>query len=235
MADKVRVGDMSEEQSRLLRLLSPEERLDILVSAAAGKRKAFSSLPEQVDFNGQTYIVYPMERLDLAVRAMTEGKPVLVKRECAICHSVMYDSPVRRNQWEDACKICRGEEVGLMQKEELCTQLMPVLEAFLKSSDFKEGIVSSTRASWGGSGYSVELLPDGTSRVLWNNEIGNLYETPGVILSLPALDYDPEDKDEYVDGGTGTESEFLAEQFYLEESENAQILRDKLSDKFACA
>lgn len=111
MNDKVRVGDMSEEQSRLLRLLSPEERLDILVEAAAGKRKAFSSLPEQVDFNGQTYTVYPMDRLDLAVKAMTEGRQVLVKRECAVCHSVLYDSPVRRNQWDDVCKTC-GSEVS---------------------------------------------------------------------------------------------------------------------------
>ena len=57
---------------------------------------------------------------------------------------------------------------------------------FMQSS-FEEAVVSSTKASWGGSGYSVELLKSGTFRVLWDNEIGNLYDSPGIILLVPSL------------------------------------------------
>lgn len=59
---------------------------------------------------------------------------------------------------------------------------------------FQETVIQSERASWGGSGYSVELFDDGTHRVFWNDTIGNLYDTPGVILCVPSLgeDYDPE-------------------------------------------
>lgn len=62
-----------------------------------------------------------------------------------------------------------------------------VLGQYVQSSDFVDGIVSATKASWSGSGYSVELFEDGTWRNLWNNQIGNKYETPGIILSLPTL------------------------------------------------
>lgn len=53
-----------------------------------------------------------------------------------------------------------------------------------------EAILSATRAGWAGSGYSLELHPDGSYRVLWDEKIGNLYITPGVILSIPALTED---------------------------------------------
>ena len=59
-------------------------------------------------------------------------------------------------------------------------------EDFMQNS-FKSAVDSSTAASWGGSGYSVELFYDGTYRVLWNNQIGNLYESQGLILSVPSL------------------------------------------------
>lgn len=68
--------------------------------------------------------------------------------------------------------------------------LAQALENFLSSPDFEAGVISSTKAGWGGSGYSVELFEDGTYRVLWDNSIGNLYQTPGVILGLPKI---PED------------------------------------------
>ncbi len=68
------------------------------------------------------------------------------------------------------------------------TTLKQTLEAFLASDEFSESLVKATKASWGGSGYSVELFEDGHWRVLWNNEIGNLYQSPGTILGLPTLD-----------------------------------------------
>lgn len=49
----------------------------------------------------------------------------------------------------------------------------------------EEAIKSSTQASWGGSGYSVELFPSGRYRLLWDNQIGKLYESTGVILGIP--------------------------------------------------
>ena len=51
----------------------------------------------------------------------------------------------------------------------------------------KPAIASSTKAFWGGSGYSVELFPDSDYRVLWNNNIGNLYDSTGVIVGIPFL------------------------------------------------
>jgi hypothetical protein len=59
---------------------------------------------------------------------------------------------------------------------------------------FQEACVSSTKASWGGSGYSVELYDDGSYRVLWDNNIGNLYDSPEIIISVPALGDDDWDK-----------------------------------------
>ncbi|MGL5196749.1 MAG: hypothetical protein ACRC8Y_24420 [Chroococcales cyanobacterium] len=59
---------------------------------------------------------------------------------------------------------------------------------FMKDdTSVEEAIISSTKASWGGSGYSVELFPDGNYRVLWDNQIGNRYDSPGLIISLPTL------------------------------------------------
>ena len=63
-------------------------------------------------------------------------------------------------------------------------------------NDFESAVDSATKASWSGSGYSVELFPDGTYRVLWDAAIGNLYETPGVILGIRALGEDEWDDDE---------------------------------------
>ena len=63
------------------------------------------------------------------------------------------------------------------------------------NNDFKAAVDKSTKASWGGSGYSVELLDNGTYRVLWNNQIGNLYDSPGLILSVPSLGDEEWDED----------------------------------------
>ena len=68
--------------------------------------------------------------------------------------------------------------------------LKQAFESFMTDNDytvFQEAVDASTKASWGGSGYSVELFPDGTYRVLWNNQIGNRYDSSGVILKVPPL------------------------------------------------
>lgn len=105
-------------------------------------------------------------------------------------------------------------------------ELSSTLEAFLASPDLKSGVISSTKASWAGSGYSVELFPDGTWQVLRNNQIGNLYVSPGEILKLPALD--TTDLPEY----EGDDGDFLAEGFYIEEEEIKAGLRESLAWRF---
>jgi hypothetical protein len=61
------------------------------------------------------------------------------------------------------------------------------LQEFVKSEEFISAVVSSTKAGFGGSGYSVEFFPDGTHRVLWDNQIGNLYVSAGYIVGIPQL------------------------------------------------
>lgn len=101
------------------------------------------------------------------------------------------------------------------------------LEAFLRSPDFGEGCKAATKASWGGSGYSVELFADGTWRVLWDNEIGNLYESPGEIISLPVLNDD--DYQECVVDRDMTEDDYFFSVFQNDEEELKQGMRDKLA------
>lgn len=64
---------------------------------------------------------------------------------------------------------------------------MAALQNFAKSEEFVDAVVKSTQAGWGGSGYSVEVFPDGRHRVLWNNQIGNKYHSPGMIVRIPQL------------------------------------------------
>src|SRR5207253_9689833 len=99
-------------------------------------------------------------------------------------------------------------------------EMKAALEAFLKSSDFAEGVVKSTKAGWGGSGYSVELFEDGSHRVLWDNEIGNLYESPGVIMSLPQLNCN--EMNDFIDKG-GSEEDFFSLEF---ENDRDEIEKD---------
>lgn len=70
--------------------------------------------------------------------------------------------------------------------------------SFMKES-FVESILASTKASWTGGEYCVELYIDGTYRVQWDGNIGNLYISPGIILSIPSLsdeDWDGMDESE---------------------------------------
>lgn len=104
--------------------------------------------------------------------------------------------------------------------------LLAALEAFIQSDDFSDGVVKSTKAGWGGSSYSVELFEDGSHRVLWNNEIGNLYESPGVILGLAQLSCD--DMNDFIDQG-GSEEEFFSLEFENDRPEIEKDLRESLT------
>lgn len=115
---------------------------------------------------------------------------------------------------------------------EFYKQLSTTMEAFLASEDFKSGVISSTKAGWGGSCYKVELLPNGKWSVLWSNQISNLYETPGVIIALPELDTD--EMQEMIDGGgADDEDDFLSMAFENECEDLKEDLRTYFSDKAA--
>lgn len=60
-------------------------------------------------------------------------------------------------------------------------------DSFVKSADLKKALDSSTKASWGGEYYVVELFDSGTYRVLWSEQIGDVYDSEGMILRIPAL------------------------------------------------
>lgn len=62
-------------------------------------------------------------------------------------------------------------------------------------SDFETAVDSSTKASWGGSYYCVELFADGSYRVLWTKQVGNMYVSPGILLPVPALNSEEWDED----------------------------------------
>lgn len=125
------------------------------------------------------------------------------------------------------------EEQAMQAQElkEFKAAIKATLNAFIESSDFEAGCTSATKASWGGSGYSVELFTDGTWRVLWDNAIGNKYETPGVILSLPAINDD--EYQQLVVEEEMEEDEFFNLGFGNEYDDLAKELRDHLSDDFA--
>jgi hypothetical protein len=127
----------------------------------------------------------------------------------------------------DASPKSRREYIEdlLVVEKGTAMQYSEILEQYIKSADFKEGVIAATKASWGGSGYSVELFEDGTWRNLWNNEIGNRYNTPGIILALPVLsDENPSDEEKM------DEEEYFEVFFGAEEDELAQGMRTLLSD-----
>lgn len=76
------------------------------------------------------------------------------------------------------------------------TFLKGIITSYEKFKD--EAIASSTKASWGGLGYSVELFPEGHYRVLWDNQIGNLYDSPSVIIGVSPCSDDDWDEDESI-------------------------------------
>lgn len=92
-----------------------------------------------------------------------------------------------------------------MAKSTLDAHLSGIISACerFKKEAIEEAIKSSTQASYGGSGYSVELFPDGSYRVLQNNQFFNLYEAKGVIIGIPPCSNDDspdDDNDEWFFG-----------------------------------
>lgn len=82
-----------------------------------------------------------------------------------------------------------------IKREKRCAKWLAILESFLASEDFLQGCVRATRAAYSGDGASVELFRDGKWRVLDNGQIGNGYDSPGIIISLPTFEsaaYDTE-------------------------------------------
>jgi hypothetical protein len=107
--------------------------------------------------------------------------------------------------------------------------LKQALENFLASPDFSKGVRSSTLASWrtdgsvsygGGGSYSVELSPDGTSRVEDTKKIGKLNNPSCVILEIPAAN---------VGIGNNADLDLMVE---LQLDDLADQLRGTLAGKF---
>lgn len=113
----------------------------------------------------------------------------------------------------------------------MTTSYTQVLDMYLASPDFKKGVTASTRAYWDGSGYSVELFEDGTWHNLWDNQTGNLYETPGVILHLPTLDDSDYQECVNVVENPMSEEDYFAMAFANDEKELAESMRDALKEK----
>lgn len=95
-------------------------------------------------------------------------------------------------------------------------------QQFVESSEFVDAVVSATQAGFGGSGYSVEFFDDGSHRLLWDGQIGNLYQSAGEIVPVPQLSQEEVNEADDDAGITLRDvAEFyrdeLAEQFLSEE------------------
>lgn len=76
-------------------------------------------------------------------------------------------------------------DLGLQRK------LEQGLEAFLASPDFQEAVIGASIASWKGAERCLELLPDGSYRILYyehHDREQSKYESPGAVLLLSPLD-----------------------------------------------
>lgn len=111
--------------------------------------------------------------------------------------------------------------------EEKMDALRSALESFLDSSEFGESLIKATKALWSGKKYCVELFEDGSFRVLWEDQIGNRYRSPGAMLDLPTLDDD--DYQEAVIEGGMSEEEFFFAVLQNDQEELEQQLRDALA------
>ncbi len=81
-----------------------------------------------------------------------------------------------------------------LEKGDETMTIYPVAKKFVESPDFKEGVIQSTKAGFGGSYYAVELFEDGTWRVLWGANIGNKYDHPtSMIVHLPIIELESDD------------------------------------------
>lgn len=113
-------------------------------------------------------------------------------------------------------------DLGLQQK------LEQGLEAFLASPDFKEAIEGATIASWNGAERSLELLPDGSWRILYyehHDREQSKYENPGAVLLLPSLDC--AEMPQFIEDG-GTQEDWFDLAFDNERDEIEKSLRESL-------
>jgi hypothetical protein len=101
---------------------------------------------------------------------------------CALTHRDVGEHSHRVACYDDALRHYRA----LLQHRHQAV-LKLALDAFITSEHFVPAIVKSTQAPPGGEWYAVELFQDGKWRVLWSGQIGNLYESPGAIIRVPAL------------------------------------------------
>lgn len=62
--------------------------------------------------------------------------------------------------------------------------------------ELENAILRSTKASFSGSSYSIELFPEGTYRISETGLIGNKYHSPGLIFVIPPLSEEEFDSDE---------------------------------------
>jgi len=73
-------------------------------------------------------------------------------------------------------------------------------DSFCRSNSYRMGIVFATKAVWNKSTHIVELLPDGTYKLLWKEGIRRSYQSPGVMLVIEHLadeEWDEEDGHKY--------------------------------------
>lgn len=66
--------------------------------------------------------------------------------------------------------------------------LKVALNAFLyDNEEFAHYVLLSTKAGFSGGSYKVELYESGEYRVHWSNSIGNMYKTPGILMTIPQI------------------------------------------------
>lgn len=85
---------------------------------------------------------------------------------------------------------------------EYMTGIEQAYNAFINSTDFEEAIRKSTKSSWSGSGCLVELFSNGSYRVLNGKDVGSLYDSPDMLISLSAVndeELDDNEEDWYLD------------------------------------
>ena len=96
-------------------------------------------------------------------------------------------------------------------------------QQFVNSQEFVDAVVSATNAGFGGSGCKVEFFEDGSHRVLFNGEIGNLYKSTGEMVPVPQLSEEQvleadDDNHEGLDEIVKFYRDELAEQFLSEDA-----------------
>ena len=115
-------------------------------------------------------------------------------------------------------------------------QLASVFAVFLASEDFMRGVLLATRASFGGGSYSVELYDTyGLFSPFWSimdtAEIGNAYESRGVLLTLPTLS-----EDEYaVLEIVSSDNDMASLMHSLYGSDELELCKQALQEKYADA